>query len=76
MSFWTGVYLPPGAPPALVKRLNDMLSKAVATEGFKAFNAKTSGEIAFSSPEELARFQAAESKKWGQVIRAAQIQPE
>ena len=76
MSFWTGVYLPPGASPALVKRLNDMLAKAVATDGFKTFNTKTSGEIAFSTPEELARFQAAESKKWGQVIRAAQIQPE
>ncbi len=76
MSFWTGVYLPPGAPPALVKRLNGMLAKAAATEGFKSFNAKTSGEIAFTSPEELARFQAAESKKWGQVIKAANIQPE
>ncbi len=76
MSFWTGVYLPPGAPPALVKQISGWLAKVVATEGFKAFNAKTSGEIAFSTPEGLAQFQAAESKKWGQVIRAAHIQPE
>jgi tripartite-type tricarboxylate transporter receptor subunit TctC len=36
----------------------------------------TSSEAAFSTPEALAKFQAAESQKWGRVIRAAGIQPE
>jgi hypothetical protein len=29
-----------------------------------------------STPEELAKFQAAESQKWGRIIKAAKIEPE
>ena len=29
-----------------------------------------------SMPEELAKFQAVESQKWGRIIKAAAIQPE
>jgi tripartite-type tricarboxylate transporter receptor subunit TctC len=76
MSYWTAVYLPAGAPPAIVQRLNQMFAKASATEAAKAFQTRTSGEMALSTPEGLAKFQAAESRKWGEVIRAAGIQPE
>lgn len=76
MSYWTGIYLPAGAPPALVQRLNQMMTRAWGTEVAKAFQVKTSGENALSTPDGLAKFQAAESKKWGQVIRDAGIQPE
>jgi tripartite-type tricarboxylate transporter receptor subunit TctC len=76
MTYWFAMYMPAGAPPAVVKRLNDALSHASQSAEVKAFQAKTSGEIAFSTPEGLARFQADELKKWGEVIRAAGIQPE
>jgi len=76
MSYWTGIYLPPGASAAVVQRLNQLFTKASATEVAKAFQTRTSGEIALTTPDGLAKFQAAESKKWGQVIRAAGIQPE
>ncbi|MDB5732853.1 MAG: transporter substrate-binding protein [Variovorax sp.] len=76
MSYWTAVYLPAGAPPELAKRLNEMFVKVSASPEVKAFQAGTSGEIVTTSPEGLASFQTAESRKWGQVIRAAGIQPE
>ena len=76
MSYWSAVDLPAGTPHAVVAKVNQWPAATVAAPGFRSFNARTSGEIAFSTPEALAQFQAAESQKWGKVIRAAGIEPE
>ncbi|MFT3778482.1 MAG: tripartite tricarboxylate transporter substrate binding protein [Ottowia sp.] len=76
MSFWFAVYGPANLPAGVVKRLNDAFGKASETPEVKAFQAKTSGEVAFGTPEALAQFQAADMKKWEQVIRAAGIEPQ
>jgi tripartite-type tricarboxylate transporter receptor subunit TctC len=76
MSYWTAVYLPPGAPAAITQKLNEMMIKVSAAPAVVAYQNTTSGEAVTSTPEGLAQFQAAESQKWGQVIRAAGIQPE
>jgi tripartite-type tricarboxylate transporter receptor subunit TctC len=76
MSYWTAVYLPAGASPALTKKLNEMMLKASEAPSVRAFQSQTSQDIATSTPEGLAKFQAAESRKWGQIIKAAGIEPE
>lgn len=76
MSYWVAAYLPAGAPKAVVERLNAAFTKASQSPEVKAYHEKTSGELAVTTPQGLADFQAAESKKWGQVIQAAGIQPE
>lgn len=76
MSYWTAVYLPPAAPAAVTKKLNEMFVKVSAAPSMVAFQAATSGETSPSTPDGLAKFQAAESLKWGRVIRAAGIEPE
>ena len=76
MTYWFAVYAPAGTPPAIIQQLNGAFDKVVGMEGFKSTLAKTSGELAFSTPEGLAQFQAEDSKKWGQVIRAAGIEPQ
>jgi tripartite-type tricarboxylate transporter receptor subunit TctC len=76
MSYWTAVYLPAGAPAAVTQRLNEILVKVSNTAKAKTFQSDTSMETATSTPEGLARFQAAESQKWGRVIKAAGIEPE
>jgi tripartite-type tricarboxylate transporter receptor subunit TctC len=76
MSYWTGVYLPANTPQPVVQRLNALLKPASDAPAVVANRKATSGEAAFSTPEEFARFQAAESRKWGEVIRAAGIEPE
>ena len=65
-----------GFDSARLTRLDQALAKAVAAPAFKDFMVKTSGEPTLSTPEELARFQAEDAKKWGRVIQAAGIQPE
>ena len=76
MSYWTGVYLPAGAKPEVTQRLNALLAKASNAEAVVANRKATSSVPAFSAPDGLAKFQAAESQKWGRVIQAAGIVPE
>jgi tripartite-type tricarboxylate transporter receptor subunit TctC len=76
MTYWFAAYVPAKTPAPVVKRLNELLVKAVAAESARAFFAK-SGLVPFpTSPEDLAKFQAAETQKWGRIIKAAGIQPE
>jgi tripartite-type tricarboxylate transporter receptor subunit TctC len=76
MTYWFAAYVPAKTGGAAVKRLNELLVKAVGTELVKGFFQK-SGLVPFTTtPEELAKFQAAETEKWGRVIKAAGIQPE
>jgi len=76
MSYWLAVYLPAGASAAVTQRLNEIFVKVSNSPKAKTFQSDTSMETVTSTPEALARFQAAESQKWGRVIRAAGIQPE
>ena len=45
-------------------------------ESVKAFVAKFGMEVYVSTPAELAKFQAAETVRWGEIIKRAGIQPE
>ncbi len=76
MTYWTAIYLPPAVAPAIVNRLSQALKKVMDLPASKEFQDKVSGDVFITSPEGLAKFQAEESRKWGQVIRAAGIQPE
>jgi tripartite-type tricarboxylate transporter receptor subunit TctC len=73
---WYGLLAPAGTPPAAIARLHAVFTAAlqrpevaqrIATLGFEAVG---------SSPEEFARFMAAEAPKWRGVIEAAQIRIE
>ncbi len=76
MSYWFAAYLPAKTPPAVVKRLNELLVAATKSAGAKAFYETTGTEVFTTTPEELAKFQAAESQKWGRIIKAAGIEAE
>ena len=56
--------------------MHQLLERAAASAEVKALHAITGNRVFASSPDELARFQAAESEKWRRVIRAAGITPE
>ncbi|MDH6594907.1 tripartite-type tricarboxylate transporter receptor subunit TctC [Variovorax sp. TBS-050B] len=77
MGYWFAAYAPAKTPPAVVKRLNELLVKAAKSESAKAaFYEPTGTEVFTSSPEELAKFQTAESQKWGRIVKAAGIEAE
>ncbi len=76
MGYWFAAYVPAGTPVPVVARLNELLVAAVKGAPAKAFF--EAGGVApwTSTSDELARFQAAETAKWGKVIKAAGIEPE
>ena len=77
MGYWFAAYAPAKTPPAVVKRLNELLVKAAKSEAAKtAFYEPTGTEVFTTSPEELAKFQTGESQKWGRIVKAAGIEAE
>lgn len=77
MGYWFAAYAPAKTSPAVVKRLNELLVKAAKSESAgTAFYAPTGTEVFTTSPEELAKFQAGESQKWGRIVKAAGIEAE
>jgi tripartite-type tricarboxylate transporter receptor subunit TctC len=77
MGFWFAAYAPAGTPPAVVRRLNELLVRAARSDAARTGFYEASGtEIFTTTPEELGKFQAAESQKWGRIIKAAGISPE
>jgi tripartite-type tricarboxylate transporter receptor subunit TctC len=76
MGYWFAAYVPAATPAPVVARLNELLQAAVRSAQAKAFFDVSGAEAWSTSPAELARFQAAETQKWGRVIKAAGIEPE
>ena len=76
MGYWFAAYVPDDTPAPVVARLNALLIAAVNSSAAKAFF-EGSGSLPWTTtPAELASFQAAETEKWGKVIKAAGIEPE
>ncbi len=76
MGYWFAAYVPAGTPAPVVARLNELLGVAVKSAAAKTFFDTAGSEPWTTNPGELATFQAAETQKWGGVIKAAGIEPE
>ena len=76
MGYWFAAYAPANTPAPVVAKLNQLLSSAVGSTAAKSFFDMSGSEPWTTTPTELAQFQSAETKKWGQVIKAAGIAPE
>jgi tripartite-type tricarboxylate transporter receptor subunit TctC len=76
MGYWFAAYLPAGTPAPVVARLGELLVAATKSAPVQAFYGNAGVEPWTSTPDELAQFQAAETQKWGKVIKAAGIEPE
>jgi tripartite-type tricarboxylate transporter receptor subunit TctC len=76
MSFWFAAYVPAGTPKDIVAKLNDILVKANKSATVANFYAQNGFETLTSTPEELRKFQAAESEKWRKIITSAGIEKE
>ena len=76
MGYWFAAYVPAGTPQPVVARLNELLTQAAKSAEARAFFDGSGVEAWTTTPDELAKFQAAETQKWGKVIKAAGIEPE
>jgi tripartite-type tricarboxylate transporter receptor subunit TctC len=70
-SSWFGLLAPAGTPPDVVNRLQQETAKALATPALKE-RLQAQGAIPSGmSPADFAKFIAAETKKWGAVVKAS-----
>jgi tripartite-type tricarboxylate transporter receptor subunit TctC len=75
-SYWNGVGAPKNTPVAIIDRLNVEINAGLADPQLKARLADMGGTMLAGAPAEFGELIAAETEKWGKVIKFAGIKPE
>ena len=70
---WTALYTVAGTPAPVVARLNREFVRIITAPEFVARLEVAGYEVRASSPEELKSFAAAETQKWGDIIRTLDV---
>ena len=75
-SIWSGLYTNAGTPQPVIDRLNKELVKIINSPVFKDKFEALGFEVRPSTPQEFGDFAAAETKRWGEIIKELNIKPE
>jgi tripartite-type tricarboxylate transporter receptor subunit TctC len=75
-ALWYGMVAPKGTPKAVLERLNAAINGALREADLRERFESMAVEIAGGSPESFARYIDSELKRWGEVVRAANIKVE
>lgn len=67
----TGIGVPRGTPIDVIERLNVAINAAFADRAMRARLTDTGGDLLPGTPAEFGRLIAAETEKWGKVVRFA-----
>ena len=73
---WAGVGVPKGTPTSIILRLNREINDGLANPAIRARLADIGTIPMVFTPDEFGAFIAAETEKWGKVVRSAGIKPE
>jgi tripartite-type tricarboxylate transporter receptor subunit TctC len=73
---WFAIFLPAHAPPEIVNRLAQLCNEVLGTPKARDFLRSLGADPFPGSPEQLAQHVQSETAKWGQIVRAAGIEPE
>lgn len=75
-STWYGISAPRGTPPEVVEVLSRSAAAALANPKIQARFAELGGIPAPMGPDAFGRFIAAETEKWGKVVKDANLSVE
>lgn len=75
-TFWTGVVAPVGVAPSITERLNTAINDGLRSASLQEALVKVGAQPSPGSPQDFARFIAAEITKWSAIARTAGIDPE
>ena len=73
---WNALSAPPKTPAPIIAKLNAAANKAMQAPDLLDRYQKLSATPGGGTPAEIAAFIKNETRRWGEVIRAAGIQPE
>ncbi|MCC8427705.1 tripartite tricarboxylate transporter substrate binding protein [Reyranella aquatilis] len=68
---WTAMYAPAGTPRPIVDKLNALVRQAAKSPAYLNLLKTNYGVSFVGSPEDLAAFQASETKKWAEIVSVA-----
>ena len=69
MSAWDAIFAPAGTPKPIIDKLNAAVRKALEDPQVKDSLLARGTEVAPSTPEELAKYIASETVRWGKVVK-------
>jgi tripartite-type tricarboxylate transporter receptor subunit TctC len=72
-STWFALLAPKGTPPAVIARMNAVSNEILADPAVKKRLADMGASTLGGTPQQLAEHLAAETEKWGRVVREAHI---
>ena len=70
---WFGAVAPAGTPPELIRKLNWEIRDALSSPDVRERAIAAGAEPFPTNPEDFAAYIREETKKWGQVVKAANI---
>lgn len=73
---WYGILAPKGTPRTVIAKLNAEVNRALVEPDLRERFATMSVEILGGPPQAFARYIESELKRWGEVVRAANIKVE
>ncbi len=76
LAAWSAVFVPAGTPRPVIARLNAIFRAALGSQTARSFYQQAGLTPEPTSPEEMGAFMRSETEKWGQLVRAAGVQPE
>jgi tripartite-type tricarboxylate transporter receptor subunit TctC len=74
MLSWNAMYAPAGTPPEIIARINGLVNEIMARPAVRDRLTANGMVLRPGSPDDLARFQAAEIEKWKRLVREAGIE--
>ncbi len=75
-TFWTGVVVPAGTPPAIVATLNGAISNGLRSQAVQDAFARVGAQPVPGSPQDFENFIASEQRKWAAIAKTAGIEPQ
>jgi tripartite-type tricarboxylate transporter receptor subunit TctC len=70
---WNGIVVKAGTPPDRIRLLSEHIKRALDEPDVVERIAKLGAEVAPSTPEEFGAFMRAEDKKWGDLVKKADL---
>ena len=73
---WWGIYAPAGTPADIVNKASVDIAKVLAQPDVKSWIEQQGGVVGGGTPQALGAFQAAETQRWRDLIKTANIKAE